>query len=157
MDTGSAEIRDQTLHNQAVRLPNLEAWHRILEVGSLDGLPVSLPDHVAGWLAEYAKFEVAHLGLIPWKEKWLPLSLLRLADRYYRVHYEDVICQHCDRRCGPSATPDTVSYAFGGISTAQAWEEFKGLPVQSCPHCHGLLSKRQTVWLAYPHGPQVQP
>jgi hypothetical protein len=141
-------IRREQIHNQDVLLPTIEAWRQILREGQLDGMPVPIPEMLSGWLDAYAQFEVASLGLVRWPGRWQPLPLLRLGGRCYRVHFENVICEHCDRQCGPSACPDSAQYAGTGYSPQQVSAEYSELPVQHCPHCQGLLRRRQTLWLA---------
>jgi hypothetical protein len=148
MDSNDPRIRQERLHSQLIILPALEAWRELVFDGFLDGIPLLQPDWVASWLDEYASYQVAHLGLVRWKDGWLPLPLLHLLGRYFRVHFEDVSCEHCERLCGPSAAPDAVAYAGTGLTTAQAWAEFAVLPRQHCPHCGDVLRRRQTVWLA---------
>jgi len=147
MNADDPRIRRELIHNQVVLLPTPTAWAEILKDGSLERIPLALPEWVAGWLREYARFDAAHLGLVQWRNRWSPLPLLCLDSYYYRVHFENVICEHCGKRCGPSATPDSVSYAGTGLTTAEVWAQFKNLPVRSCPHCSGMLRRRQTVWL----------
>ncbi len=60
----------------------------------------------------------------------------------YGAQFEDVICQHCGRRCGPSALIDNVAY--GGTNGIQPAEP----PVRACLHCGTVLRRRQTIWLA---------
>ena len=148
MDSKDPRIRQACLHNQIVFLPNSEAWRELVLNSDLDKMPVRQPEWIAHWLDEYAPYDVAHLGLFRWKDGWLPVPLLHLSGRYFRVHFENVICEHCGRRCGPSATPDTAAYAGTGLTTAQVLQEFDVLPLQHCPHCGGVLRRRQTVWLA---------
>lgn len=143
----TASIRREFLHNQLVLLPNAPAWRDILRAGTLEGLPLSSPDHIDRWLDEFAHCEGAYLGLVSWRDKWLSLPLLRLANRYYRVQFEHLTCEHCEYDCGPSARPDPVSYAFGGYTTSQTWAEFKHFPAPCCPLCGGAQRQRQTVWL----------
>jgi hypothetical protein len=122
------------LHGQEVFVPTVEAWRAILSAGSLDGLPLMLSDWIARWLDAYSRFEAASLGIVRrGAQGWLPLTLLRLGNRVLRVHFEDVLCEHCGQRCGASATPDTVAYAGTGLTPEQAWAELDGLPVQACP------------------------
>jgi hypothetical protein len=147
--TGDSRIYRELLQGQEVFLPTLDAWHDILRVGTLDGMPVRLPDWIICWLDSYARFEVTALGLVRMGGMgWMPQALLRLDQRALRVHFEDVICEHCNRRCGPSAAPDTMAYAGTGYTAAQAWAEFDGLAVQLCPHCGGEFRRRQVIWLA---------
>jgi hypothetical protein len=147
--TGDARIGRELMQGQEVFVPTAEAWRDILRASTLDGLPAPLPEWVSDWLDNYARFDVAALGLVRMGATgWMPVPLLRLGGRTLRVHFEDVICEHCGRRCGPSATPDTTAYAGTGYTLAEAWAEFDGLPVQSCPHCGGVLRRRQTLWLA---------
>jgi hypothetical protein len=72
---------------------------------------------------------------------WMPVPLLRLGGRTLRVHFEDMICEHCNRRCGPSAALDTTAYAGTEDTLAEVWAEFDGLPAQPCPHCGVVLNR----------------
>jgi hypothetical protein len=139
-------IRRAEIHEQEVLLPSPDAWREIARDGGLGGQPV-LGGWVSAWLDRYSGYAAASLGLVPFRSGWMVLPLLRVDGRYYRVHFEDVICEHCGRRCGPSATPDTTAYALAGYSSERASAEFDRLPVCSCPHCGGILRRRQTVWL----------
>ena len=148
MTADDPRIRRADIHGQEVLLPCPEAWREIARDGGLDGQPV-LPQGgwVSAWLDRYSGYPAASLGLVRLRGQWVPLPLLYLDGRYYRVHFEDVVCEHCGRLCGPSAAPDAVAYAGTGYSTERAWAEFDRLPVCSCPHCGGALRRRQTVWL----------
>lgn len=136
------------MHNQDVYLPSRAAWEALMAGEPLGELEIPMKDWIAGWLGELGGFEVARLGLRLWRHRWLLLPLLHLSGDWYRVHFEDVICEYCGRRCGPSAIPDVVSYLGTGLTTAEAWATFDRLRVQSCPHCSEPLRRRQTVWLA---------
>ena len=151
MITGDPRVRRLRQFGEDLYIPNVAAWHDILRDGVLDGYPVPSPRLVAGWLAEYGPFPAAALSVRKLKhgpEQWWLLPLLDMGGSLLRVHFEDVICEHCDRRCGPSATPDAVQYAGTGLSHGAVWAEFKPFPVQHCPHCGGVLTRRQTLWLA---------
>ncbi|HEV3167779.1 MAG TPA: hypothetical protein VGZ22_27495 [Isosphaeraceae bacterium] len=149
MTTGDARIGLEPLQGQEVFVPTAEAWRDVLRAGTLDGQPAPLPEWVAGWLDCYAKFDVAALGVVRVGARgWMLVQLFRLGGRTFRVHFEDVICEHCGRRCGLSATPDTTAYAGTGHTVAEVWAEFDGLPVEPCPHCGGMLRRRHTIWLA---------
>lgn len=139
-------IRREPVGRQVILLPTREEWVALLAVGVLDCLPLMGREVAKGWLKCYSHIEEAALGLKVSGGGWSMAPLLKLRGRYYHVHFEDVICEHCDQRCGLSATPDTVQYI--GMSTAEAWAEFDPFPVLSCPHCSGLLRRRQTFWFA---------
>lgn len=150
MNIQDAAVRREVIHNQVVFIPNSQAWDEILRDRSWDNIPLLSPDFAAAWLKQYGQFPVAHLGLIRRSNSmWRLLPLLKLSGRYYRVHFENVICEHCTQRCGPSATPDTVSYAGTGYTPSDAWNDFRDLPIRNCPHCRGTLRRRQTIWLAH--------
>lgn len=137
------------LQGQEALVPTPDAWREALRVGHVEGVPVPIPERVARWLDEYSSFEEAALAMVRFPgDRWHVVPLLRIAGRMLRVHFENVICEHCNSRCGPSATLDTPSYAGTGLTTAQVWAEAEGMPVQSCPHCRGTLRRRQTLWLA---------
>jgi hypothetical protein len=138
-----------------VYIPTTEAWREILVDGRIDSLPCPMPDWVKHWLDDYGSYAEAALGLVKLRafDGWFLLQILKMPNRYLRVHFENVICEHCGQRCGPSATPDFTAYAGSACSTtAQACAEFDGLPIKQCPHCGGVLRRRQTLWLAAMHG-----
>jgi hypothetical protein len=157
MQSTDPRIQCERLHNQDVFVPTPEAWRDILRDGELDGLSVPIPGWIAGWLAEYSGFAMARLGIVLLRGRWLLIPLLYTRGKYFRVHFEDVICEHCGSRCGPSAQPDTTLFAGTGLTTAQVWAEFDELPVHRCPHCDGILRRRQTIWLARAVCPQPEP
>jgi hypothetical protein len=140
------------LHDQDVYLPTSAGWDVLLTGEPLGQFEVPMREWIATWLRDFGRFEVARLALTLWRHGWRLVPLLHLSHEWYRVHFEDVICEHCGRRCGPSATPDTTQYAGTGLTTAQAWAMFDRLRVQACPNCSGLLRRRQTVWLALSGG-----
>lgn len=150
MDSDDPRIRREQLNGQEVLLPSVEEWRDILLNGYIDGLSLTMFDleWAAAWLNAYGGFEQARLGVLKRRGKWELLPLLLLDGRYYRVHFENVVCEHCQQRCGPSAKPDLVAYAGTGYTTAQERGEFDALSLQCCPHCGGMLRRRQTVWLA---------
>lgn len=114
----------------------------------LDNKPLPLPEWVRHWRLHYGHFPEAELALVIVRGAWFMISIISIEDRHYRVHFEDVWCEHCGRNCGPSATPDFVAYAGSDLSQAQRREEFDGLPIQDCSHCKRALRRRQTIWLA---------
>ena len=150
--TGDPRVMHLRQFGQNLYVPNVSAWGDILREGQLNGGPVPMPEWVARWVAEYGPFEVAALGVRKLEnfagQPWFLLPLLYIGQKYLRVHFENVICEHCQQRCGPSATPDTVAYAGTDLSNAVLWAEFSNCPVRRCPHCGGVLARRQTIWLA---------
>ena len=160
MELSGSDYHHELLHGQDFVLPSKMQWQEICAVGSLEGTPVPVRELIQNWLRSWAELQAAQLGATKIREQWMLVPLLVLKGRYYRVHFEDVICEHCDRRCGPSATPESVSYAGTGLTQAQIWAEFATLPIKACPHCGGLLRRRQTIWLAADEAnpvPQVAP
>ena len=148
MELSGSDYHHELLHGQDFVLPSKTQWQEICAVGPLEGTPVPVRELIQNWLRSWAEFQAAQLGATKIREQWMLVPLLVLKGRYYRVHFEDVICEHCDRRCGPSATPESVSYACTGLTPAQIRAEFETLPIKACPHCGGLLRRRHTSgWL----------
>jgi|ERR1700722_11324637 len=146
MTTNDPRIRKVMLCGQELVVPTTEAWREILREGSLDGMPLPLPNWIALGLDTYSGFAATSLGLIQRRGRWWAQPLLRLGVRIYLVNYEDVICEHCGQRCGPSASIDRVAYP-ASRTTLEA-EQLIEPPVRDCPHCTKELRRRQTVWLA---------
>lgn len=147
MHTSDPRIRHERDHNQDLFIPSKAAWRDIVRCGTLDGMPVPVTSWIAHWVDAHSDIDVSDLAVVQLRNQWWLVPLLRLGGLAYRVHFEDVICEHCNRRCGMSATPDAVLYAGTGLSPQEVWAEFAGLPIEICPHCGGLLRRRQTIWL----------
>ena len=138
------------IDGQKVLLPTWHEWRDILAEGVILGQPVPLPELAAGALEELGRHPEAIFGLVRRRPEG-PLTLLPLLvmdGEYFRVHFEDIICEHCGRRGGMSAKPESVEYAGTGISGAAVWAKFARLGLRACPHCGEVLRRRQTVWLA---------
>lgn len=134
-------------------MPTTAAWREILRSGELDDSPIRQPDWVTRWLDTYGELDAASLGVVRSPDGWMPLQLLTVGSRTIRVHFENVICEHCDRRCGPSATfSDPSDFVGTGYTHEQRMAEYAALPPRSCPHCGGVLRRRQTMWLASQQG-----
>jgi hypothetical protein len=131
-----------------VALPTADEWREAAASGYLTDAPLVSPDRILSWLDRYGHLPEAVLGARLEQGKWWSVPLLHLQSAYYPVHFENVICNHCKRRCGLSACPDTTSISWPGGAYAEIWSLFKDLPVLPCPHCHHLLSHRQTFWFA---------
>jgi len=146
---GSSRLRKEWLHGQDVLIPAADVWLEILEAGTLNGRSIPIPELIADWLERYSHFEEASLGLVCSNTiGWQIIPLLYLPEGTFRVHFEDVICDQCGRKNGPSAAPDTAAYAGTGYSNARIWQEFTVLPVRPCRFCKSELQRRQTIWLA---------
>jgi hypothetical protein len=78
---------------------------------------------------------------------YMYLRLLHIDRVLYRVHFEDVICEHCNKRSGLSATPDFGAYV-GAKREDEAREAMLKLPIMNCKNCGGKLSSRHTLWFA---------
>jgi len=134
-----------------IALPALVQWREAIASGQLNGSPLVSPEVTSSWLDRYSPVSCAVLGAWQHHDKCWSIPLLRLKDTLYPVHFEDVICNHCKKRCGLSACPDTTSLWWPGSTVASAWALFKDLPVLHCPHCQSILRHRQTIWFAAPN------
>ncbi|HEW97667.1 MAG TPA: hypothetical protein ENF37_03355 [Beggiatoa sp.] len=74
---------------------------------------------------------------------WL-IPLLIIKGEFFRAHFENVICEHCNQRNGDSALIDTTIYG----KAEKFLEESLKLEVKRCIHCGEKLHRRQTIWLA---------
>jgi hypothetical protein len=139
------DYRRVNLHGQEVVLPSKDQWQEICLRGVLDGDQVPMIDWIQRWISEYGGYSVSQLGATRLRGKWWLTPMCFLGGRYYPVHFEIVVCEHCQSNCGASACPDTTAYAGTGLSTAEAWAEFDGLPIKACRNCGEKLRRRQTV------------
>jgi hypothetical protein len=150
MELDDPRIEVRRIHGQDVYLPSREAWAILVDGEPLAGLDIPVRELVREWLRALSHFEVVRLGLTRLRGRWHLVPLLRQSDRWYRVHFEDVSCDHCQQRCGWSAAPDTVAYAGTALTTPEIFEAFAPLGIRACPHCGAPLRRRHTVWLATP-------
>jgi hypothetical protein len=146
MKSSDLDIERCVVDGQELFILSSDAWQQALTGTELDGMPLPIPGWIAGWLKEYGDFEAARLAIHHTNSnRWMLVPLVKLNETYYRVHFENVICEHCERRCGPSATPDYAQYP--SVVAKAKWEEIMKLPVEKCPHCGGTLNRRHTLWL----------
>jgi hypothetical protein len=131
-----------------IALPSPEQWSAAIASGQLDGSPLASPRVTSSWLDGYSHVPDAVLGAQKRIEKWWAIPLLHIDGAYYPVHFEDVICNQCNKRGGLSACPDTISIWWLGRTAADAWALFEDFPILNCPHCQSPLTHRQTIWFA---------
>jgi hypothetical protein len=146
--TGDDDVRSRVIHGQEVFLPTADEWYRLAAVGRFRGRTIP----PGGRLPELARRLAGHadavLGLTAWADRWLAVPLVRLGSEFWRVQFEDVLCEHCSRRAGLSATPDRSLYAGTSVDPRTLEESLRRMPVRHCPHCGAPLRRRQTLWLA---------
>jgi len=132
---------------QEVIIPTREEWEIMLADGRYNG------DQLSEVTIEYAGRDledfkncpeiVLEFTLCHGRESYL--RMLKIDNNLHRVHFEDVICEHCGKRTEMSATPDLVGYA-GATRAKAAQEAVRALPIKNCKHCHAELSRRNTIW-----------
>jgi hypothetical protein len=149
MITSDPRIRQEQLHAQMMFIPSLDAWRDIINDGNLDNIVLLTHQReiITGWLDEYSSVSTAYLGLFPARNRWWLFPLIYINQKYFRVHFENVICEHCNKPCGVSATPDFSAYAGSGLNHSEVLAEFAVFPRLHCPHCGGVLWRRSTIWL----------
>src|SRR5690242_10348272 len=116
MELNDARIEVAKLHNQVVYLPSAEGWKALLGGEPLGRSRLQMRWWIDAWQKQFGAFEVARLGLTLQENRWAIVPLLHLSGEWYRVHFEDVICEHCEKQCGPSAVPQADAYAGTGLT-----------------------------------------
>lgn len=132
---------------QSILVPTKEEWSKILTAGELNGFPLSSTtiEFATRDLEEFECSPDVVLGLVDQPGRNLYLRMLEIDDVLHRVHFEDVICEHCNKRSGVSAMPDRVMYA-GASRAKEAEEAAWNLQVKKCKHCDADLKHRHTIW-----------
>ena len=134
---------------QKILIPTKEEWEVMLGQKNYNGYDLGRVtcEFVERDLVEFKSNPEVVLALVDQPGRYLYLRLLNIGGILYRVHFEDVICEHCKKRSGMSATPDFVAYA-GAKKKDEAWQAILKLPVMSCKNCGGKLNRRHTLWFA---------
>ena len=134
---------------QSILLPTKEEWAVLLREKKYNGYDLGrvVCESAERDLIDFELNSDVVLALVDHPGRYLYLRLLNIDGVLYRVHFEDVICEHCTKRSGMSATADFVSYA-GAKRADDARQEMLKLPVMSCKNCGGKLNMRKTLWFA---------
>ena len=132
---------------QPILIPTKEEWYELLSSGEYNGYPLSSTtiDFARRDLEDYDSSPDVVLGLVDQPGRYLYLRMLEIDGVLHRVHFEDVICEHCNKRSGMSAKPDLVCYV-GAPKSKEAEEAAWKLPIMKCKHCNGDLRFRNTIW-----------
>ena len=136
-----------------IALPNQAQWDEAICSEELDGSPLVSARGASSWLAGHRKIAEAVLGAQRIRGKWWGISLLHIVDVYLPVHFENVICRHCNMDGGLSACPEISGLWWPGRTAKDVWSLFDSFPVLHCPHCKSPLSHRHTIWFAPNFGP----
>jgi len=133
---------------QNILIPTKDEWSDILKAKKISGCELSKVccDFAEEDLVCFKNSPEVILGLVDQPGRYYYLRLLEIEGVLHRVHFEDVICEHCNKRSGMSASPDIVSYA-GATKKNEAKSAVWAVPVMSCIHCNGKLNRRHTIWM----------
>jgi len=134
---------------QRIIIPTRDEWKDLLREKKYNGYDLSRVtcEFAERDLIDFESNPEVVLALVDHPGRYLYLRLLEIDGTLYRVHFEDVICEHCNKRSGMSATADLVSYA-GAKRADEARNEMAKLPVMDCKICGGKLNMRHTLWFA---------
>jgi hypothetical protein len=136
---------------QWILIPSKDEWEEMTSTSSRAYLGYDLSemicDEATKDLRDFDAYPEIILGLVDLPGRYNYLRLLELEGLLHRVQFENVICEHCDKRSGMSATPSYSSYS-GARKQKEAWDFVMSLSVKSCIHCGGLLHRRHTLWLS---------
>lgn len=132
-----------------ILIPAREEWEVLLKEKKFNGYDLSqvICKYAERDLLEFAPNPEVVLALELHLERYWYLRLVNLDGILHRVHFENVICEHCNISSGMSATVDLASY--GGVKRAdEARQSMAKLPIKCCKNCGGTLNRRQTIWFA---------
>ena len=118
----------------------------ILEKGVFDGYKLMHAEILQQSLSEYKDYRGVELAFLGSKGRYSLICFVTINDKKFRVHLENVICEHCDKRNGVSGTPSMRDLYFQCTEPHKIWEEAMSLTVKSCKHCNNLLKRRHTIW-----------
>ncbi|WP_231757857.1 hypothetical protein [Microbulbifer elongatus] len=121
----------------------------ILETKSFEGFSLFHYDILAQALQEYREYTGVEIALMGARGRYQLICFVRVSGERYRVHIEDVICEHCDKRGGISGTPGVWDLYLFCEDPHAVHSNAMALPVKKCIHCSGLLSRRHKIWFEH--------
>jgi hypothetical protein len=127
---------------------NQEDISDIVETGKFDGEKLLHSDLLNPSLLYYREIKGVDIAFLGAQGRYQLICFVTVSGKIYRVHIEDVICEHCDQRSGVSGTPIGPLYLFCSEPHAVLRKAME-LPVKKCVHCLGILNQRHTIWFEH--------
>ena len=123
----------------------------ILEKGIFDGNKLWHIEYLHEAISEYLNYSGVELALIGSGGRYSLICFVNVDGKKYRVHIENVICEHCGERSGVSGTPGVWDLYFQCSNPKKTWKDAMSLPVKCCKHCNNPLQRRHTIWFENEH------
>ena len=118
----------------------------ILETGYFDGDKLLHSDILNPVLQDYREIKGVDIAFMGAKGRYQLICFVTVSGEKYRVHIEDVICEHCDQRSGISGTPGVWDLYSSCQYPHAVHDKAMALPVKKCVHCSNPLNRRHTIW-----------
>lgn len=121
----------------------------IIDSGCFNGEKLRHPDIIKPTLQYYREIKGVEIAIITDKGQQLPICFVTISGHRYRVHIEDVICEHCNQRSGVSGTPGVWELYLFCSDPHEVLKNAMSLPVKKCVHCSKPLNRRHTIWFEH--------
>ena len=142
MDKGNLDGQDLIFLSQ-------DDVSKILKTKTFEAFALSHYEILAPALHEYREYSGVEIALMGARGRYQLICFVSVCGKRYRVHIEDVICEHCGKMSGISGTPGVWNlYQFCEDPHA-VHSKAMALPVKKCIHCSGLLNRRHTIWFEH--------
>ncbi len=138
---------ERVVDGEPLRVLDAAAVRQLAERVPAQGAPEADLDR---WLRGTATRVATHPGFaLAWHHVGahrmrLWLVLWQSPERCVRIHWEDLICPHCQARC-LAANPTIPELHWGAPDERLAREAAWQVPVVPCPRCGGRFDRR-AIW-----------
>ena len=139
-------MKSISIDKQEIIIPDKEDWNTDEFSSLFRGWNNFDYGGLYSWLEEHSKYRGVTIGIIGHPGRCTPIALIKIDEEFHRVHIENVICEHCDKRSGVSGTPGVWSLYFGCENPNDELARSMSLPTKACVHCGGALKRRHTIW-----------
>lgn len=121
----------------------------IIDSGYFEEEKLPHPDILKHALQYYRELKGVEIAFIVNKGRHLLTCFVTISGDRYRVHIENVICEHCNQRSGVSGTPGAWDLYLFCSDPHAVHKKAMALPVKKCVHCSQPLNRRHTIWFEH--------
>ncbi len=147
------DIKTITLDGQVLFCPTKKQWEQLFKNPYIESKEIALIDFMKSRIEMSFLYPEVNYFLAEYtpKNKFHFYSLLKINNEFIRVHFENVICENCNKRAYISATPSTKdSYILlSPEEKTKAKEKALKYPNLICKHCGEQYHRRYTIWQTY--------
>jgi hypothetical protein len=156
MEINDPRITSYIVDGQVLYIPNEEAWEELMIFPHFGEVEIPVQDLIFDKVRRNLRFEEIKsalgfaFGNLMFYEllKLDGIEILELNIEWIRVFIENVICEHCKKPAGFSATSGDCESYMGCEDRWLTMRQGLDFPVLPCPHCSKPLQRRHTIWLA---------